>query len=77
VYTVDTVRLIGTSEVDTIVELAGQFTTPGEHEVMVAIAVLYIVELTTPTALEVVSDVKVIVEKIPGLVVDAVRQSFL
>jgi hypothetical protein len=40
VYTVDTVTLIGTSDVDTIVELAGQLTTPGEHEVMVAIAVL-------------------------------------
>jgi hypothetical protein len=40
VYIVDTVTLIGTSEVETTVELAGQLTTPGEHEVMVAIAVL-------------------------------------
>lgn len=37
---VETVTLIGTSEVETTVELAGQLTTPGEHEVMVAIAVL-------------------------------------
>ena len=40
VYTVETVTLIGTSEVDTTVELAGQLTTPGEHEVMVVISVL-------------------------------------
>lgn len=40
VYTVETLTLIGTSEVDTTVELAGQLTTPGEHEVMVVISVL-------------------------------------
>ena len=40
VYTVETVTLIGTSEVDTPVELAGQLTTPGEHDVMVVISVL-------------------------------------
>jgi hypothetical protein len=57
VYTVDTVTLIGTSDVETTVELAGQLTTPREHEVMVAIAVLYIFEVTTPTALELVPDV--------------------
>jgi hypothetical protein len=37
---VEMVTLIGTSEVETTVELAGQLTTPGEHEVMVAMAVL-------------------------------------
>ena len=57
VYTVDTVTLIGTSEVETTVELAGQLTTPGEHEVMVVMSVLYIVEVTTPIALELVADV--------------------
>ena len=40
VYTVEMVTLIGTSEVDTTVELAGQLTTPGEHEVMVVMSVL-------------------------------------
>jgi hypothetical protein len=40
VYTVETVTLIGTSVVDTTVELAGQLTTPGEHEVMVVMSVL-------------------------------------
>jgi hypothetical protein len=37
---VETVTLIGTSEVETTVEDAGQLTTPGEHEVMVATCVL-------------------------------------
>jgi hypothetical protein len=40
VYIVETVTLIGTSEVEFTVEDAGQLTTPGEHEVMVAICVL-------------------------------------
>lgn len=40
VKTVETVTLIGTSEVDTTVELAGQLKTPGEHEVMVVTSVL-------------------------------------
>lgn len=40
VKTVETVTLIGTSEVDTTVELAGQLKTPGEHEVTVVTSVL-------------------------------------
>ena len=40
VKTVETVTLIGTSEVDTTAELAGQLKTPGEHDVMVVISVL-------------------------------------
>lgn len=37
---VEILTLIGTSEVDTTVELAGQLATPGEHEVMVVTSVL-------------------------------------
>ena len=39
-YTVETVTLIGTSEVETTVELVGHLTTPGEQEVIVVMSVL-------------------------------------
>ena len=37
---VETVTLIGIKDVDTTVELAGQLSTPGEHEVIVVMSVL-------------------------------------
>lgn len=43
-----TVIPIGTNEVDTTVELAGQLWTPEEHEVTVVISVLYLVIVKGP-----------------------------
>lgn len=56
---VEIITLMGTSVVDTTVELAGQLRAPGEQEVMVVRPVLYIVEVTTPTTLELVAELSV------------------